>query len=80
MWFHSNQYWVIKRPLENQGGSVYSHVTRTMQNYLSTLLSILLVGGFNSFEKYSSNWIISPNRGENKKHLKPPTLVLYLKP
>ena len=23
-------------------------------------------------EKYQSNWIISPNRGENKKYLKPP--------
>ena len=31
-----------------------------------------LVGGFNPFEKYSSNWIISSGRGENKKYLKPP--------
>ena len=31
-----------------------------------------LVGGFNPSEKYSSNWIISPNRAENKKYLKPP--------
>ena len=31
-----------------------------------------LVGGFNPFEKYWSNWIISPGRGENKKCLKPP--------
>ena len=31
-----------------------------------------LVGGFNSSEKYSSNWIISPNRAENKIYLKPP--------
>ena len=34
-----------------------------------------LVGGFNPFEKYSSNWITSPGRpgrGENKKYLKPP--------
>ena len=31
-----------------------------------------LVGGFNPFEKYSSNWIISPSNGENKKKLKPP--------
>ena len=34
----------------------------------------LLVGGFNPFEKYSSNWIISPGRGENEKCLKPPRL------
>ena len=31
-----------------------------------------LVGGFNPSEKYLSNWIISPGRGENKKYLKPP--------
>ncbi len=27
----------------------------------------ILVGGFNPSEKYESNWIISPNRDENKK-------------
>ena len=32
----------------------------------------ILVGGFNPSEKYQSNWIISPSRGENKKYLKPP--------
>ena len=31
-----------------------------------------LVGGFNPSEKYESNWIISPNRDEHKKCLKPP--------
>ena len=31
-----------------------------------------LDGGFIPFQKYSSNWIISPGRGENKKCLKPP--------
>ena len=31
-----------------------------------------LVGGFNPFEKYWSNWIISSSRGENKRYLKPP--------
>ena len=30
-------------------------------------LYLVLVGGFNPFEKYESNWIISPGRGENKK-------------
>ena len=29
------------------------------------------VGGFNPYQKYQSNWIVSPNRGENKKYLKP---------
>ena len=28
---------------------------------------VYLVGGLNPFEKYLSKWIISPNRGENKK-------------
>ena len=27
---------------------------------------VKLVGGFNPFEKYSSNWTISPGRGEYK--------------
>ena len=31
-----------------------------------------LVGGFNPSEKFESNWMISPNRGENTKYLKPP--------
>ena len=31
-----------------------------------------LVGRFNPLERYESNWIISPGRGENKKCLKPP--------
>ena len=31
-----------------------------------------LVGGFNPPEKYESQWESSPNRGENKKYLKPP--------
>ena len=31
-----------------------------------------LVGGFNPFEKYKANRIISPNRDENEKYLKPP--------
>ena len=26
-----------------------------------------LVGGFNPIEKYKSNWIISPSKGEHKK-------------
>ena len=38
----------------------------------------LLVGGFNPFEKYYSNWIISPGRGENKKCLKPPPSILLM--
>ncbi len=31
-----------------------------------------LGGGFNPFEKFLSNWMISTGRGENKKYLKPP--------
>ena len=31
-----------------------------------------LVGGFNPFGKYYSNWESSPNRDEHKKYLKPP--------
>ena len=32
----------------------------------------ILLGGFNPSEKYQSKWESSPNRGENKKYLKPP--------
>ena len=32
----------------------------------------MLVGGFNPFEKYESNWKSSPNRDEHKEYLKPP--------
>ena len=35
----------------------------------------LLVGGFNPFEKYWSNWITSPGGVENKKYLKPPARI-----
>lgn len=35
------------------------------------ILDILLVGGFHPIEKYLSNWIVSPCRGENEKRLKP---------
>jgi len=38
----------------------------------------LLVGGFNPPEKYQSNWMISPNRGENKKSLIETTNQIYL--
>ena len=31
-----------------------------------------LVGGFNPSQKYQSNWIISPSKGENNKCMKPP--------
>ena len=38
--------------------------------------NILLVGGFNPFEKYLSKWESSPNRGEQKMQ-PPPSLYLY---
>ena len=41
-------------------------------NFCLTASSKFLVGAFNPFEKYLSNWIISPGRDENKKCLKPP--------
>ena len=36
-----------------------------------------LVGGFNPSKEYKSNWKPSPNRGENKKYLKPPPRYVY---
>ena len=40
----------------------------------------ILVGGFNPFEKYESKWESSPNRGENKKYLKPPPSKILSSP
>ena len=37
----------------------------------------ILVGGFNPFEKYESNWIISPSRVENKKIFELPPARIY---
>jgi len=34
-----------------------------------------LAGGFNPFEKYQSNWIISRSRGKNKQYLKPHLVI-----
>ena len=54
---------------------------------MTCVWSAKLVGGFNPFEKYESKWESSPNRGENKKYLKPPPsknnffrggLILYM--
>jgi len=39
-------------------------------HYISSYMILYLVGGFNPFQKYQSNWIISPGKGEN-----PPTRV-----
>ncbi len=39
-----------------------------------------LGGGFNPFQKYQSNWIISPGKGKNKKYLKPPPRKIEKKP
>ena len=39
---------------------------------LKRLLKNNIVGGCNPSEKYYLNWESSPNRGENKKYLKPP--------
>ena len=40
----------------------------------------ILAGGFNPFEKHSSNWIVSPSRGKNKKCLKPPPSIIWYLP
>ena len=37
--------------------------------YPAKIGCVHLVGGFNPFEKYQSNWIISPSRGENEKNI-----------
>ena len=36
---------------------------------------LILLGGFNPFEKYWSKWESAPNRAENKIYLKPPPRI-----
>ena len=43
----------------------------------SKVYNLSPVGGFNPSQKYQSNRIISPGRGEHQKCLKPPPIVLY---
>ena len=38
-----------------------------------------LGGGFNPSQKYESNWIISPSRGEHKKYFETTTQSIYLR-
>ena len=44
-----------------------------IQKKRNTIRETNLVGGLNPFEKYYSKWESSPNRGENKRYLKPPS-------
>ena len=40
---------------------------------------VLLVGGFNPFEKYWSKWKSSSNRDENEKYLKPSARLVFVR-
>ena len=62
---------ILKRSFSSSFSSVKLDLHRVKVQKIFELPPSL-VGGFNPFEKYSSNWIISPGRGENKKSLKPP--------
>ena len=58
---------VCERPWTSEGESfsmMFGSENRSEEEEQETMFS--LVGGFNPFEKYSSNWIISSGRGENK--------------
>ena len=43
---------------------------------VNTLYCILLVGGFNQFEKYESKWVHLPQIGVNIKQYSKPCMVL----
>jgi len=47
-------------------GIVLLMVKRPANHLRGFFLNVFLVGGFNPFEKYESNWIICSSRGENK--------------
>ena len=78
-WRTSHCSWSGKTSPENLEGK---RPQKTPSAHLKTLketptigtckIQTHLVGGFNPIEKYWSNWIISPGRGENNKYLKPP--------
>ena len=42
------------------------------------IIVVCVVGGFNPLEKYWSKWESSPNRGENKKYVKPPASCSFV--
>ena len=58
--------------LTNMEAANVSKHWKTSRKPPAIYIYINLVGGFNPFEKYWSNWIIPQSRGENKKYLKPP--------
>ena len=71
--YHNNP----KRPKKGR----VSPIRHLYQNKIHPVFShAWLVGGFNPFEKYLSKWESSPNRGENKKYLKPPPSWIYIPP
>ena len=52
----------LQNPSKNIIDAMYFNTVFRMRVCVSKL-----VGGFNPFEKYYSNWSISPSRDENKK-------------
>ena len=50
--------------------STFDHGQFQKKNRMEQTLHMLLVDGFNPFEKYSSNWIMKPQAsGENSKNV-----------
>ena len=68
------QLLIHSEPLRsNQSHQISPLFFWNVQATLSKLHQHHLVGGWtNPFEKYYSNWIISPDKDEHKKYLKPP--------
>ena len=62
--------------IQTAGWHIKCTYSRTQQTKQAGHAKVILVGSFNPFEKYLSNLIISPGKGENKTYLKPPTSSL----
>ena len=67
---------------KNHEGFIVHHIILFPSSWGQTCISpsipmSYLVGSFNPFETYSSNWIIAPGRGKNKKCLKPPPSMCF---
>ena len=64
--------WQKKLQICSNKKDAFSEKGRNKERKFQRSFRLSLVGGFKPFEKYMSNWIHSPGRGENKRCLKPP--------
>ena len=71
------KFWILASLLAPAPPSTYRQICKQQNRRAAALLGAKVISqitsGFNPSERFSSNWNMSPGRGENKKYLKPPT-------